>query len=1055
MKGVISWMAENHVTSNLLMLLIIFIGLFSMTSLKQEIFPEMEMDTISIQVIYRGASPDEIETSVIQRIEESISGLDGVRELSALASEGVGSVTVEIEYGDDVDKIKDLVQSEIDRITTLPVDAEDPIVKTVSRSAEVIQVAISGNIDEYTLTKLTEEIKEELLLLPQISQVGVNGVKNYELSIEVSENNLRSYGLRFDQITGAIRRSSLDLPGGTLETVNGDILLRTKGLGLLKQDYEDIVVYTDPEGQTIKIKDIATVKDGFEDSELFSYFDSNPSKLLVVYRTGDQGAIDVADAVKSYVKNKKPSMPEGTEISYWQDNSLLLKGRIKLLSRNAIFGLILVIISLTMFLDIRLSLWVSMGIFISFMGSFVVMKITGTSINMISLFGFIIVLGIVVDDAIVVSENIMNHRNSGLGALDAAKIGARKVSVPVVYAVLTTIAAFSPLAFVEGMMGKIMVVIPIVVVSVLAFSLFESLLILPSHLSLLKPENKTNNLVRIFIRNSKRTDKLLWKFIDGKFIPFLKRSLRNRYTTMAISIFLLLFSIGMFRGGLLKFTFMPEIEADNIYARLVMPVGSSFDQTFEVISYLENTAREIEVEFSGRTEDNKVFEHIYTSVGEQPGLSHGPGGNANRFNDPSKAEINVELVAPELRDFSTTELMNKWREKAGDIAGIKSLNFVSSIMSSGNDVEIQLASSNSEELNDVVEKVKELLREYSGVSDIKDDLEEGKLELKFKLKPQSQILGLTLFDLAQQVRQGFYGDEVFRIQRGSNEIKVVVRYPEEERNSLNDIENMMIRTATGSEIPFTDVAEVELGRGYAAIKRLNRSRIISVTADIDENIANANDINKDLMIKVNNMLNKDHESVSVTKGGSQKEQQRSMGSLARGFLIALFVIYILLAIPFKSYTQPVIVMSAIPFGIVGAIIGHIIMGYSLSFISALGIVALSGVVVNDSLVLLDFVNIQHKEKGLPLNEAVVAAARRRFRPIMLTSLTTFLGLMPMILETSLQARFLVPMAISLGFGILFATAITLVVVPASTLILEDVRMFFQKENSIQEVTDES
>ena len=1046
MKAIISWMADNHVTSNLMMLLIIFVGLFSMMTLKQEIFPEIELDTISIQVVYRGASPDEIETSVIQTIEESISGLEGVREISAVASEGVGSVTVEVDYGGDADKVKDLVQAEIDRITTLPENAEDPVVKTVSRSSDVIQIAISGSIDEYTLTKITEQVKDELLLLPEITQVGMSGVKNYELSIEVSEDDLKSYGLRIEQISAAIRLNSLDLPGGTLETVNGDILLRTKGLGYTKQDYEDIVVYTDPSGHTVKVKDIASVKDGFEDADLYSYFDSSPAKLLTVYRTGDQGAIDVADAVKKYVEIKKESMPEGSDISFWQDKSLLLKGRIQLLGRNALFGLILVVISLTMFLDVRLSLWVSMGILISFMGSFAVMMLTGTSINMISLFGFIIVLGIVVDDAIVVSENIMTQRNRGIDALEAAKVGTFRVAVPVVFAVLTTIAAFAPLAYVEGMMGKVMVVIPIVVVSVLAFSLVESLLILPSHLSQLKPLDKTNALVRFFAKNSQRTDKLLWKFIDEKFTPFLKKSLQNRYTTVAISLFLLLFSVGMFRGGFIKFTFMPEIEADNMYARLSTPVGSSFDQTMDVITMLEEAARKTEKVFADRTEDGKVFEHIYSVVGEQPGRNHGPGGRGSSFIDPSKAEINIELVAPELREFSTTEVMNRWREEVGDIPGIKSLSFVSSIMNTGNDVEIQLASSDTEELNNAVESVKNLLRDFSGISDIRDNLEEGKFELKFKLKPQGQSLGLSLSDLARQVRQAFYGDEVLRIQRNSDEVNVVVRYPKEERDSLSDIENMMIRAASGTEIPFTDVAEVDFGRGYSAINRLNRSRIISVTADIDEEIANSNEVNKELMMKVKGMTAQKFQSVSVTKGGSQKEQKRSMGSLAKGFIIALFVIYILLAIPFKSYTQPIIVMTAIPFGIVGAIIGHIIMGYQLSFISALGIVALSGVVVNDSLVLLDFVNIQHKEKGMSMYDAVVSAARRRFRPIMLTSLTTFLGLMPMILEKSLQSRFLVPMAISLGFGIIFATTITLIFVPASTLILQDVRNIFSKEN---------
>ncbi|MCD4817863.1 MAG: efflux RND transporter permease subunit [Candidatus Cloacimonetes bacterium] len=1054
MKNIISWMVDNHVTSNLIMLMIIFIGLFSMTTLKQEIFPEVEIEQVTIEIIYRGASPDEIESSVVQRVEEAISGIDGVRELSGIASEGIGIVNVEIEYGGDVNLIKDRIQTEIDRLTTLPENAEKPVVKIPTQKSEVIQLAISGNIDEYTHTKITEQIKDELLELPQISQVGMSGVKNYELVIEVSKNKLSEYGLQIEQISAAIKRGSMDLPGGKLLTKNGDILLRTKALGLSKEDYEDIIIKTTPLGNTVKIKDIAVVKDGFEDSDLYSQFDSKPAKLITVYRTGDEGAIDVAEAVKKYIKEKEKSMPTGVNISYWQDMSLLLKSRIDLLTRNALIGLILVIVSLTLFLDIRLSLWVSIGIVISFLGSFAVMKLTGTSINMISLFGFIIVLGIVVDDAIVVSENIMTFRNKGFNSIKAAKTGTFNVSTPVIYAVLTTVAAFAPLAFVDGLMGKIMAVIPTVVISVLAFSLYESLMILPSHLSHLKPMDKTNKFVKFFGEKSQKMDKHLWIFIEQKFTPFLKKCLKNRYTTIAVSILILLFCVGMFRGGFINFTFMPSVEAENMYARLQMPTGTSFEQTLEVIKYIEDAAANIEKEFIDRTENNKVYEHVFSIVGEQPGLRRGPLGGGSVIN-PAIAEINIELVSSDDRKFSTTEMMNRWREKTGEITGIKSLNFVSSLMHAGNDIEFQLSSANTQELNQAVNWVKQNLSSYSGVSDIKDDLEEGKYELKFKLKPEANSLGLTLFDLAKQVRQGFYGDEVMRIQRGRDEVKIVVRYPKEEKNSLGDIENMMIRTMTGTEIPFTDVAEVEFGRGYSAISRLNRARIISIIADVDEDVANANDINQDLMMKIKKELKENFSSVSLSKGGAQKEQKRSMISLAKGFIIALFIIYLLLAIPFKSYSQPIIVMTAIPFGIVGAIIGHLIMGYTLSFVSALGIVALSGVVVNDSLVLVDFVNVQNRKNGLSIYDSVISAAQRRFRPIMLTSLTTFLGLMPMILEKSLQARFLVPMAISLGFGIIFATAITLIFVPTSVLIMDDFKKIAERKSSKKVVNNEA
>lgn len=1042
MKKIIAWMVDNHVTTNLIMVLIVFTGIFSVTSIKQEVFPEIDLDRISIEVVYKGASPDEVESSVVSRVEEAVAGVDGVRELTSIASENMGLVNIEIEYGEDVNLVKDRVQTEIDRLSTLPENAEDPVVKVDTRSSQVIQLAVSGNIDEYTHTKLTERIKDELQELPQISQVGLSGVKNYELSIEVSRDKLESYGLTIAQISSAVKASSLDLPGGKLETVDGDILLRTKALGLTREDYEDIIVKTSPNGNHVRVKDIALVKDGFEDSELYSQFDSMPTKLLTVYRTGDEGALDVAEAVKKYIKENEKLMPEGVRISYWQDDSKLLKQRINLLTKNAVYGLILVVISLTLFLDVRLAFWVSMGIIISFMGGFTTMNLLGVSINMISLFAFITVLGIVVDDAIVVSENIMTFRTKNYEAVKSAKIGTFKVATPVVYAVLTTVAAFAPLAFVEGRMGQMMSNIPVVVVSVLLFSLYESLFILPTHLSHLKPESKVNPVVKVFGKISKTVDYYLGRFITGPFARFLEKCLRNRYITIATSIFILLFSLGMFAGGYIKFNFMPSVEGDNMFARLEMPVGTPYERTLEVIKQLENAADIAKEDFVDRSENGKVYEHVFSIIGQQPGVRRGPNRSGGSSINPSVAEINIELVDPEIRKFSTSEVMNRWRELVGDIPGIKSLEYQSSIMSAGNDIEMQLSSSDSEELNSAVNWVKSLVAEYDGVKDIKDDLEEGKYELKFKLKDSARTLGLTVSDLAMQVRQAFYGDEVMKIQRGRDEVSVVVRYPEEERNSLGDIEAMLIRTPSGKNVPFSDIAEVRYGRGYSSINRLDRARIISITADVDENKANPNEINRDLVKRIKKGLNEKYRDVRITKGGAQKEQKRSMASLGKGFIVAVFIIYMLLAIPFKSYSQPLIVMTAIPFGIVGAVLGHIIMGYQLSFISALGIVALSGVVVNDSLVLVDFVNIQYRENGFTMWDAVVSAAQRRFRPILLTSLTTFLGLMPMIVETSMQARFLIPMAISLGFGIIFATAITLIFVPSSIMIMDDIHKYF-------------
>ena len=1040
MKTIINWMAENHVTTNLIMVLIIFLGLISIVTLKQEVFPEVDSDSISITVPYIGASPDEVENSVIKKLEENVSGVDGVKEIRGIASENMGSLTVTADYGVDINDLKVLVQSEVDRITSFPEEAEKPVIKVNVKKTAVIQLAVYGSADEKILTRIALDIKEDLLKNPVITQIGTSGIKNYELYIEVSEEKLKYYNLTIEQIAGAIKKSSLDLPGGKLTTDNGEILLRTKAKGLTKQDYENIVVTTTPMGNTIRISDIATVVDGFEDSDILSKFDTEDAKLLTVYRVGNQGAIDVADAVKKYIKENESSLPSGVNLSYWKDDSKLLKERIDLLVRNAFMGLVLVILSLALFLEIRLAFWVSSGIALSFLGGFFVMSLMGVSINMITLFAFILVLGIVVDDAIVVGENIFARRGKDISSLKASKDGANRVSVPVVFAVLTTVAAFLPLSYIEGMMGKIMGQIPVIVIGVLLFSLFESLLILPAHLSTLG-ESK-NTVIKFFNNISKKANEYLRLFLTKMFIPFLKKTLNNRYLTLSLSLGTLIISIGLVIGGVINYAFMPEVEGDNIIVRINMPTGTSYLETKKILDKLESTALETMKEFETK-ENIKLYKHLYSIVGEQPSTKKGPVAITNNI-DPAIAEVNIELVSLDFRKSSAKEIMDRWREKTGDLPGVKSLLFQSSIMSAGKAIEYNLSSTDEYELENAILDFKELLKRYDGVTDIVDDFEKGKMELKFKLKPLAESYGLSVSDLANQVRQGFYGMEILKLQRGNDEVTVKVRYPRDERNSISDIEDMMIRTKKGAEIPFSDIAEVEMGRGFSKIIRLDRSRVITVSANVNTEIVSENKINAEITLELEKMFSERYNNVSFTKGGSQKQQQESMASLGRGFLIALFVIYLLLAIPFKSYVQPLVIMSAIPFGIIGAIVGHLVMGYTVSLISGLGIVALSGVVVNDSLVLVELINEFNREKGHSLYDSIILAATKRFRPIMLTSLTTFLGLLPMIFETSLQARFLIPMAISLGFGVVFATGITLIFIPSGMMFLEDIKKLVRR-----------
>jgi multidrug efflux pump subunit AcrB len=1046
-KGPLAWFAANHVAANVLMIFVLVSGALALASVVIEIFPEVDTDTVTIRVPYRGASPAEAEEGVCVRVEEAISSVEGIKRIRSVAQENMGMVTVELEEDADDRKVLDDIKAAVDRIETFPVETEKPVVAEGDTRRRVITIVLHGDASEKALKALGERVRDELTAQEGVSQVEIAGVRNYEISIEVSEGALRRYGLSFEHVANAVGMSSLDLPGGAVKTRGGEILLRTKGQMYRGTEFEDIVVVTRSDGTRVYLSDVATVVDGFEDTDTATSFNGKRAALIQVYRVGSEGALEVAEVTKNYLKDLERNLPVGVSVDTWDDDSIILKQRIGLLLRNARLGLILVFACLTLFLNLRLAFWTTMGIPISFLGGFWLVPQFGVTINMISLFAFIVVLGIVVDDAIVVGENIYNYLEKGMKPLAAAIRGVREMAMPVTFAIITTVAAFAPLLFVAGRMGKIMKQIPIVVIAVLLMSLVEALLILPAHLS--GDGHLFNRLFGRILgpieRVQNRVQKGLQWFIANPYRKSLNLALAWRYLTVSVAIVFLLVSASIVAGGFLKFSFMPKVDADNMAALLTMPQGTPVEQTEAVLERITAGAIQLAREYDEGNPDGapSIVTHISATVGQHPtGGGHGPmSSQSGMENSAHLGEVNVELLGSELRAISSSELLNRWREVVGEVPGAVSLTFQSSLFSAGDPVSVQLAHRDFDTLLVAVDRLKEIIAEYPGTKDIADSFLPGKKELKLSLTPEGRAAGLTLADLGRQVRAGFYGQEVQRIQRGRDDIRVMVRYPEEERRSMGDIEDMRVRLPNGSEVPFTTVALVEEGRGYAVINRTDRRRVVTVTADVDADVINANEINADLRKDVLPALAEEIHGLTFDFEGEQREQQESMDSMKLNFLVAQLAIFALLAIPFRSYTQPLIIMSAIPFGLVGAIFGHLVMGLDLTMLSMFGMVALTGVVVNDSLILIDLIN-RMRAGGSSVDQAIREAGERRFRPIMLTTATTFLGLSPMIFETSMQAKFLIPMAVSLGYGIVFATAITLILIPTLYRILEDMKAFF-------------
>jgi len=1042
MKSVIAWFIDNPVASNLLMVILVAGGLMALTQLNQEEFPDVELGIVQVSVPYLGAAPEEVEEGVCSRIEEALESAESIFRMTSRANEGNCTVTLEIEIGYDTVQALNEIKSKVDSINTFPEETERPIISELTILNEVLHIVISGEADERTLKQLAVDMREDLVAIEGISQVAVEYVRPDEISIEVSEQTLRRYGLTLQAVADAVRRSSLDLPGGSIKAEGGEILLRTKGQAYLGSEFERIVIVTRADGTSVTLGEIARVVDGFEEGDLRVRLDGTPAAMVKVYRIASEDGKTVSERSKAYLEDARHQVPEGIELAIWLDESEDVSEALHTILSVALGGLVLVLLALALPLQFRLAMWVAAGIPIALLGGIMTFDFFGITMSLLATAGFMLVLGIVVDDAIVVGERVYAHERSGENQRTAAINGTYEMLVPVVFGVLTSMAAFIPLIFTPGRIGAFFSIIGKIVVICLIFSVIECLLILPSHLAHRKIEkdpNKQKYFVTKWVRFQSRLGEGLERFAEQQYGEFLKKVLQQwRYVPLATGVGITILMLAMFFSGRINFQFMPPIEGNRIYASLSMPEGIPVEETVRAAEQIEQAALQLKAQLDSENpgEPSAVI-HILTSIGRAAGRSR--GGPRPSFFTPGAshlAEVSMALVPVAERDVGSLEVASRWRELAGPVADVVELRYSAAAFNTGDAISINLRGRNVDELGEAAARIRAELSRFTGVADISDTFRSGKQEARLSLRPEARNLGLTLSDLARQVRQAFYGEEAQRIQRGTEDIRAMVRYPELERRSLGDLEDMRIRTAAGSEVPFAAVAEVAFGTGFSTIRRVDRQRVITVTADVDRSVTTPEAILDTLETEVLPSILSGYRGMSYYLGGEHEEGIEAFSGLASLIPLALMVMFSLLAIPLKSYVQPLIIMSVIPFGAVGALLGHLIMGWPVVMASVLGTIALSGVVVNASLVLVHYINGLRRQ-GISINEAVVCAGVVRFRPILLTSLTTFVGLFPLMLSNNPNTAFVVPMAISLGWGVLFATMMTLFLVPSLYLILED------------------
>ena len=1053
MKKIITWFIDNPVISNLLMILIIIGGFLTISNLKMEVFPSFELDAISISVVYPGASSEDIEKSICIPIEESIYGISGIKKITSNSSEGYGIVIVEVMAGEDPEAIKDKITSKVESLSSLPKESERPTINRIERNNGVLSVAISGDVDELSLDRITNEIKDDLDAIDGISLTSIAVEKPKNISIKISRETMMRHGISIDDINRAVKNSSIEMPAGKLENNNFQKVIKVNQRAYLGKDIANIkmVPSSNPESY-VRIGDIAEIVDGFEESEIELRFNKKPGSVIMVFRIANQNALDIASKVESYIEDKSKELPSGVELKTWNDESKYLKGRLDLLLKNAWIGLILVMFVLSLFLKPKLAFWVSLGIPISFLGAIWLFPFLDVSINMLSLFTFILVLGIVVDDAIVVGENFYKYKELGENSRDAAIKGTYEISKPVIFAILTTMATFSPMLFVEGASGKIWKIFPLVVIPILFFSLFESLTILPFHLAHSKDRSSKIKVIKklslFFKKIRKKLNYSLKLIIKKYYSPFLKKCLKYNWITLSSFLSIFILTLGLIYSGYIKFNFFPGLESDIIFAQIEFPDGTPIEKTEEAVLELENSLRLLEIEYDKKNDSSEgIILNTLTVIGGQPYKSATSGrGEAmeSSYSGANLAEVAVELSPGENRDFKSSDIANRWREITPEIEGIKDLKFSSSLFSAGEDINFRFSSDNIEELVSIVEDFEKILKRYPGVYDVFNNNNKGSSELLIKLLPKAEYYNINMSMIYKQIRDSFHGVNIVDFQRGRDEISVEVSYLEDDKNSIIDLENLEIATALGTSIPLKIVCDIEMRDGYSSINRVDRKRSLSVIGAVDAAVSNSNDIISSIEKNDLPELLKKYPSVTYALEGQQREQSENLSSLTRNYVIALFVVFLLLAIPFKSYYQPLIIMSAIPYGIIGAVMGHLLLGMDFSILSMLGIAALSGIVVNDSLVMMDYIN-RNKQKSGDNIQAALDAGPMRFRAILLTSITTFMGVLPLIFEKSIQAKFLVPMAVSLGFGVLFSTLVTLILVPTTYVTFEQVKELFIKK----------
>ena len=1021
-KGVIAWFANNPVAANLLMISIIAAGLLGVFTIKKTIFPDFAADTIQVSITYPGAGADDIEQSVLLKVEEAVRNLSGIKKVVSTTWEGLGRVRIEVETGFDLDTLYNDVKVAVEGLTTLPVKAETPIVTKIEPENRVLLVTVSGDIDRLSLQRTAQSLQEALLTLPTVTKTRLLGEDDLEISIQLSESALRKYGLTFDEVSRALQRASIDVAGGSIKTRDGDISVKTRGQAYTGFDFADFVVRTNTDGSRLYLRDIAEIHDGFVEDEGIVRFNGRGAITISVISEGDISSLQTSRDVRQFLTGYQSQLPVGVEAQAWGDGAYYLKSRLSMMMENMLSGGILVFLLLTLFLRMRIAFWVVVGIPVCFLGAIWLMPnpIMPVSINMLSLFGFILVLGVVVDDAIIMGESAYTSISRYGHTTDSVVAGVRRVVVPATFGVLTTMAAFLPVLFITGQASPFFHAIGLVVILCLFFSLVESKLILPAHLAHMRKMEAGKPPANKLARLQARVDRGLQGFVSRVYQPLMEKALRNRYVTLSVFVGIMIITVSVLVSPIIRFVFFPKIPSDMIEVTLNMHAGVPIADRNDTLIRLEQAAMRVDERYRQENGGEALVESIMLwSRGDDEGV------------------ILAELSKAENRSVEVDDVAGLWRNETGSIPGVQTLDFSTERHAGGSKpVYFRLSSNDNVQLQQAAAELEAQLTSYDGVYDVENTTESAIDEVILDILPGAQALGLDLASLGNQVRQGFYGEEVQKIQRGREEVKVILRYPREDRDNLTDLDRVRIRTADGSEIPFYQVATIKPGQGTSYIRRTNGKRALAVSANVDVKRIEPDAVIKDIRENFLPELYARYPDVTSGLDGASLEQKQTVEQLTVLGSMALLMIYALIAIPLRSYMQPVIIMAIIPFGLVGALIGHLLLGKSFSLMSVFGLIALAGVLVNDSLILVDFIN-KAKAAGKGLYEAAVFAGCERFRAIILTSLTTFLGLVPITMEKSLQAQAVSPMAISLGFGILFATAITLILTPTLYVVIAE------------------